>query len=468
MALRLRRGTDAERQLITPAQGELIYTTDTKALYIGDGTTAGGIVVQGGGGGGGASTLNDLTDVTIGSVSDGQILNYDSSASAWVPSNLASITFGKLNQHTDVLYPDQIPNNGDILLSDGANWIPSNFVGGQWQIDIVGSDSSILVDSKSNKITGDLNGDVRDPGDNSIILDSSTKTLNNVTIKHGNDTTAYNPSLRAFYGDLQGNHQGDVYSSVATGTIKLLDHNTGLFYGDIAGGDVFNSDSSLLLSSHTSTLYGSVVGSVFGDDSSTIIDGLTSAVTGTIKTTNTAYFDNEVKIARNVTTDPKFNYYSTTHGSFSTSVLGIQNIGDTAVANEIGLSKFRGTINARTAVQSGDSLGGISWAGADQGGGSSAVAGAIRAVVSAAPSADSIEADILVLTRDGVIGNYDEALRVRHDKVTAASGAVKLVNYADTTARDTAIPTPEAGMMIYLTATNKAQVWNGSAWTDLH
>ena len=116
MALRLRRGTDAERQLITPAQGELIYTTDTKSLYIGDGTTAGGIVVQGGGGGG-ASTLNDLTDVTIGSVSDGQILNYDSSASAWVPSNLASISFGKLNQHTDVLYPDQIPSPPFILLT---------------------------------------------------------------------------------------------------------------------------------------------------------------------------------------------------------------------------------------------------------------------------------------------------------------------------------------------------------------
>ena len=44
MALRLRRGTNAERQLITPAAGELIYTTDTKALYIGDGTTTGGVV----------------------------------------------------------------------------------------------------------------------------------------------------------------------------------------------------------------------------------------------------------------------------------------------------------------------------------------------------------------------------------------------------------------------------------------
>jgi len=47
MALRLRRGTDAERQLITPLEGELIYTTDTKILYIGDGVTQGGLQVTG-------------------------------------------------------------------------------------------------------------------------------------------------------------------------------------------------------------------------------------------------------------------------------------------------------------------------------------------------------------------------------------------------------------------------------------
>ena len=48
MAFKIRRGTDAERLTITPAQGELIYTTDTKKLYIGDGNTVGGIaVIQG-------------------------------------------------------------------------------------------------------------------------------------------------------------------------------------------------------------------------------------------------------------------------------------------------------------------------------------------------------------------------------------------------------------------------------------
>ena len=43
MALQVRRGTNAERLGITPAAGELIFTTDTKQLYVGDGTTAGGI-----------------------------------------------------------------------------------------------------------------------------------------------------------------------------------------------------------------------------------------------------------------------------------------------------------------------------------------------------------------------------------------------------------------------------------------
>jgi hypothetical protein len=42
MALRLRRGTAAELNTITPEEGELIYTTDTKNLYVGDGITIGG------------------------------------------------------------------------------------------------------------------------------------------------------------------------------------------------------------------------------------------------------------------------------------------------------------------------------------------------------------------------------------------------------------------------------------------
>jgi hypothetical protein len=44
--IQLRRGTDTERTdgtLGTPSSGEPCYTTDTKALFIGDGSTAGGV-----------------------------------------------------------------------------------------------------------------------------------------------------------------------------------------------------------------------------------------------------------------------------------------------------------------------------------------------------------------------------------------------------------------------------------------
>jgi hypothetical protein len=42
MSLRIRRGTNAQRTSITFDLGEIVYTTDTQKLYIGDGVTAGG------------------------------------------------------------------------------------------------------------------------------------------------------------------------------------------------------------------------------------------------------------------------------------------------------------------------------------------------------------------------------------------------------------------------------------------
>jgi hypothetical protein len=50
MSLQIRRGTEAERLTITPLTGELIYTTDTQLVYVGDDATPGGILVSGGGG----------------------------------------------------------------------------------------------------------------------------------------------------------------------------------------------------------------------------------------------------------------------------------------------------------------------------------------------------------------------------------------------------------------------------------
>lgn len=47
MSLRIRRGTETQRTGVTFDTGELVYTTDTKQLWVGDGVTAGGSPIVG-------------------------------------------------------------------------------------------------------------------------------------------------------------------------------------------------------------------------------------------------------------------------------------------------------------------------------------------------------------------------------------------------------------------------------------
>jgi len=65
LKLLVRRGTDYDRQQITLDSGELGYTTDTKRLWIGDGTTVGGTLV-GNKYKGKAANLTTLAPVEIG------------------------------------------------------------------------------------------------------------------------------------------------------------------------------------------------------------------------------------------------------------------------------------------------------------------------------------------------------------------------------------------------------------------
>ena len=48
MALKIRQGLEVDRSGVTPAEGELIYTTDEKLVYIGDGVTPGGNIISSG------------------------------------------------------------------------------------------------------------------------------------------------------------------------------------------------------------------------------------------------------------------------------------------------------------------------------------------------------------------------------------------------------------------------------------
>jgi hypothetical protein len=142
MAMQIRRGTNAERQLMIPLQGELIFTTDTKKLYVGDGTTLGGVIVDTTGSGGepdGNTTYTISAGTTTGGAnltltgSDSSIDNVKLEAGANVTvtrTDANTITIASsgsgsgaatLDELTDVVISD--PTTGQVLKFDGTNWV---------------------------------------------------------------------------------------------------------------------------------------------------------------------------------------------------------------------------------------------------------------------------------------------------------------------------------------------------------
>lgn len=79
--------------------------------------------------------------------------------------------------------------------------------------------------------------------------------------------------------------------------------------------------------------------------------------------------------------------------------------------------------------------------------------------------------ELLTLNTSGSVDvkfNGNTRMQSATTGVNMTAGAFKLYNYADATARDAVLTSPEAGMMVYITDTNKAQVYNGTSWIDLH
>ena len=160
MALRLRRGTNTERLQITPLQGELIYTIDTKLLYVGDGTTAGGILVTGSDDEG-ITRLAELTDTDITGVEDGDVLTWNNSTGKWEPLSIIAAQSGIVEGSN---YRINIASDDSTIMVDTAlgqfNGTLFGSVIGTLDGEVTGSvfadDSTLLVDGVSGFITGDV------------------------------------------------------------------------------------------------------------------------------------------------------------------------------------------------------------------------------------------------------------------------------------------------------------------------
>jgi len=103
--LKLKRGTEANRTSYTPAEGEIILTTDTNIIYVGDGSTAGGNAV----GSGGGSIVGGVAAVGFSSIPTGYLECNGSTISRTTYADLFSAigtTFGNGNGSTTFGIPD--------------------------------------------------------------------------------------------------------------------------------------------------------------------------------------------------------------------------------------------------------------------------------------------------------------------------------------------------------------------------
>jgi len=232
MALRLRRGTDAERQTITPLEGELIYTTDLKELWVGDGTTAGGILVS--------AEVSDDTSPQLGGNLD---LNGNDITGT-----------GNININ------GTITASGTVNLGDGAE--DNVIVGGQISSSLIPRNNEAYdlggPTARWNKVYG-YNaefggavtvGDLITDGnivkaDSTVIYDAATGdlTVNNI---NSNDISASSVSATSVTaGSIVGDLQGSVFADDSTLLVDGVNGQITAFEVNITGG-VINTPNAFL------------------------------------------------------------------------------------------------------------------------------------------------------------------------------------------------------------------------------
>ena len=421
MPLQIRRGTNAERGLMTVplAQGELLYVTDDQRLYIGNGSTLGGVQITG-------YTDGDAKDAAA-----------------------AIFTSGS---HTGISFTYNTATNQISARVSLTNY--NGFIDGDLQGSVFADNSTRLIDGTNGKfnLAGTINTNIVPDADSAYDLGSSSYKfkdlyLSGSSIHLGNATitstgTAVNLPAGSLIGgkpigvpggDLNVNIVGDDSTVIVNTTTEVVTAQGG-FVGNLTG-----------------YVRGDVKGSVFGDDSTILVDSVSSA----LRTANLTLSGNKINAGSSMlivetSSSNGLSIHGITDGS-----LGTQN-----AALEINGSK--GTIIAPTDTVAGDFVSRISFAGWH--GGDYQTMGSIVAGWSAtADFADPNPATDLFFT----VNNGSTSSYARFSSVGVFYAPQFMTGSYPGSGTYPTIPTGVAGVMIFDSVTKKFMGYDGTSWNIL-
>jgi len=236
MAFQFRRGTDAERQSITPKAGEPLFVTDTGKVYVGNGTTQGGLLVS--------ASLSDDDSPSLGGNLD---LN-----------NNSIVGTGNIN------IDGTITATGSINLGDGSE--DNIIVGG-----VIGS--SLIPDTDGLYDLGSSDFYWRKGYFEDVAVDGelTANSLQIKTIELDDSTTIFDADLNSiFVENIEGNLTGSVYSTDSTliidkDTSDVIANSLTITGNEILGGGFITFNSTIEVYDPDSIAI-QQRGETFGDD----------------------------------------------------------------------------------------------------------------------------------------------------------------------------------------------------------
>ena len=167
--LRIKRGTKTALQTspgYVPAEGELVYTTDSKEVFVGDGATTGGTPVS-------VSTQNleDLGNVQALAAQNDQILVYN--GTQWAATDNPAVDVrGNIYADDSTLLVDAV--NGRIVGNVETSSVTANNLVGTVTGDVTGSVTGNVVGDTTGTHFGAVSGNVDGDLVGSVFADDST------------------------------------------------------------------------------------------------------------------------------------------------------------------------------------------------------------------------------------------------------------------------------------------------------